>query len=299
MSLTAPIRKAARNALCALGRDVLAPVVASQARRRQGPEGPVSVHLLLSHASWRLALISYHSFEYFTRRRWNLFIHDDGSLDAAAISALQAGLPGARWVRRAEADSKVFAMLDGYPACRRLRTDNLYSLKLFDSYAFAAGSHYIVLDADVLFYDHPPEIIAWADERPRECWFNQEEKDSYGAPPSEIEAELGIRLWKGVNSGLCLFFREAFSLEWSERYLLVCERREWNNHLKEQALFAVNGSIFNQGGLLSQRYEISTRILHRSNSICRHYVGPFKKDILFVEGPANLLFKMTLPGKFA
>jgi len=299
MDLIAAVRKSVRGGLCALGRDFLAPVVAGYARRPETAEIPITVHLLLSRPSWKMGLLAFHSFEHFTGRRWRLFIHDDGSLDGAARAALNASLPGARWVDRAEADQRVLKLLKNHPACRRHRAGNIYSLKFFDSLAFAPESHYVVLDADVLFYAPAREITAWADARPAECWFNQEEKESYGAPRAEIEEGLGIPLWQRVNSGLSLVCRRAMSLEWSEKFLSLCEQRGWNQHVLEQALFAVSASAFGQGGVLPTTYEISTRILHRRGSVCRHYVGPFKNDILYVEGPANLLLKMIVARKFA
>jgi hypothetical protein len=83
-------------------------------------------------------------------------------------------------------------------------------------------------------------------------------------------------------------------LEISERFLTICEEKGWNQHVIEQALFAVSASAFNRGGSLPSKYEISKRILHHPEAVCRHYVGPFKEDLLFVEGPINLLFRMTL-----
>ncbi len=292
---TKPARAAVRAALVKLGR-ALAPQVVNRARRPDQPEAPASLHVLLSSKSWRIGLLAIHSFEYFTGKRWQLFIHEDGTIDEAAKAELLSRLPGAHWVGRTEADARVAEMLAPFPACQRRRAQNTYSLKFFDSLAFAPGSHYVVLDGDVLFYATPPEIITWVDTQAHECWFNWEEKEAYGAPRNQMEEALGFPLWGNVNSGLSLVYKNAISLEISERFLTICEAREWNQHVVEQALFAVSASAFNRGGSLPPKYEISKRIFHHPDAVCRHYVGPFKEDLLFVEGPANLLFRMTLAG---
>lgn len=290
--LTKPTRQAVRTALVQLGR-TLAPVVVAGSRRPETEKTPISLHVLLSAKSWRIGMMAILSFEHFTARRWNLFIHEDGSISEADRTQILTRLPGARWVSRSEADEAVAKMLAPFPALQRRRDQNIYTLKFFDSLAFAPGSHYVVLDGDVLFYARPEEIITWAENFAPECWFNWEEKEAYGAPREQIEEALGFPVWKNVNSGLSLVYKNAMSLEGSERFILACEARGWHQHVVEQALFAVNASVHNQGGSLPRRYEISKRIFRRPSSVCRHYVGPFKEDLLFVEGPLSLLWLMS------
>lgn len=292
IDLTKKPRAAARAALVQVGR-ALAPLVVATARRPVGPVAPASLHVLLSAKSWRIGLLAIHSFEFFTGKRWNLFVHEDGSISEAEKKEILTSLPGVHWVSRAEADARVNEMLTRYPACARRRLQNTYTLKFFDSLAFAPGSHYVVLDGDVLFYRKPQEIIDWVEGLARECWFNFEAKEAYGAPRSEIEEALGFPMWGNVNSGLSLVVKEAMSLDLSERFLTICESRNWTQHVIEQALFAVNASAFNQGGSLPPKYEISKRIFRHPDAVCRHYVGPFKEDLLFVEGPVNLIWRMS------
>ena len=64
--MIASIRKSARALLRWLGRAVISPVVIMAAKRPEGGELPVSVHLLVSSKTWRMGLLSVFSLEYFT-----------------------------------------------------------------------------------------------------------------------------------------------------------------------------------------------------------------------------------------
>ncbi len=48
-------------------------------------------------------------------------------------------------------------------------------------------------------------------------------------------------------------------------------------------------SALNQGGMLPATYNINWGYLRASGSICRHYVGAFKHDLLYIEGAPSLL----------
>ena len=292
------VRSTGRTMLREFGRQIVAPIVTQGARRPDGEEGPVSVHILVSSKTWPMGLLAAHSFEYFTQRRWKLFIHEDGSVDDFARRRIERQMPGVRFVSRHEANAEAEKFLKNYPACLRNRSKHNLFLKFFDSLALAPHEQYIVLDADLFFYAKPEELLSWVDARKQECWFNQDTKEVYCLPRNQIEPAMGVTLWDRVNSGLCLVCKEAMSLDLSEKLLATFEDKAWHPQFFEQSLFALNGSAFNRGGMLPAKYEISWNVLRQRRSVCRHYVGPFKFDILYVEGPATLFWRMTLPSIF-
>ena len=289
------LRSALRRGAALAGRDLAAPGVFALARRPSGAEAPISVHMLVSSRTWHAGVLAAVSFEFFTGRRWQFIIHDDGSVDERARGQIERLLPGVRFVARAEAERRAAEFLSAHPKCLANRSRHNLFLKFFDAVAFAPHERFIVLDSDVLFFDRPQEILDWADSGRGECWFNEDTKETYCISRDQIEAALGIPLWSRVNSGLCLMHKPAVSLDLSERLLASFEGNAWHPQFFEQTLFALNASAFNQGGMLPRKYDINWGYLRCKGSVCRHYVGAFKHDLLYIEGAPTLLMKMAWP----
>jgi hypothetical protein len=53
-------------------------------------------------------------------------------------------------------------------------------------------------------------------------------------------------------------------------------------------------SAWGRGGALPKQYEINWGYLKSRGAVCRHYVGAFKHDLLYIEG-ASILFLRLLP----
>lgn len=295
--MTGSIRKSLRSGLCLIGQHALSPLVLSAAKRPAGPEEiPVSVHLLVSSKTWRMGMLAALSLEFFSGKRWRLFIHEDGSVDADAREEILRHLPGARFVSRAEADEAARRVLGGHPACLRNRSRHNLFLKFFDPIAFVPGDKFLVLDADLFFFRRPDFLLDWSEGAERTCHYNFDVKEVYALPRADIEAALGVKLWERFNSGLLCMCREAIDLDLAERLLGAFESTAPHPQFFEQTLYALCASAHGRGGPLPPEYEITWNLFRRRESVCRHYVGPAKFDHLYLEGPATLLFLMTLPG---
>jgi hypothetical protein len=274
---------------------VIAPLVVAAARRPDGEELPASVHLLVSSKTWKMGLLAVLSLEYFSGRRWKIFLHEDGSVDEKGVDCIRRKLPGVRFVSRKEADEATEKLLADYPACQRNRSRHNLFLKFFDPIAFAPGDKYLILDSDLLFYRSPDLLLNWALGDEKACYYNKDVKEVYALSRGAIEEVMGIRLWESFNSGLLCICREAISLELAEKLLGAFEGQAPHPQFFEQTLYALCASAFNRGGPLPPQYEITWEIFRRPDSICRHYVGPAKFDHLYFEGPATLFWLMTLP----
>lgn len=286
------LRASLRSGLRIFGSCVALPIVTALGRRPVGDEIPVSVHLLVSSKTWRMGLLSALSLEFFSGQRWRLFVHEDGSLDESARSAIESKLPGVRFISRREADSGVEAFYKDFPAFLRHRSRHNLFLKFFDPYVFASNEKFLILDSDLFFYKKPNVLLEWANSPDCTCHYNRDVKEVYSSPREKIEEALGIKLWGSFNSGLVCFSKEAMSLPLSEKFLLHFEDKADHPQFFEQTLYALNCSAHNQGGPLPLEYEITWNIFRSPGSVCRHYVGPAKFDHLYFEGPATLLWRM-------
>ena len=294
-SMIAAIRKSVRSLLRFVGRVVIAPIVVAVARRPGGEELPVSVHLLVSSKTWKMGLLAVLSLEYFSGKRWKIFLHEDGSVDEKATNCIRRKLPGVRFVSRKEADESVDKLLVDYPACRRNRSRHNLFLKFFDPIGFAPKDKYLILDSDLFFYRRPDLLLDWAQGDEKACYYNKDVKEVYALPRDNIERVMGVRLWESFNSGLLCICRDAINLDLGERLLTVFESEAPHPQFFEQTLYALCASAFNKGGPLPPEYEITWNIFRSPGSVCRHYVGPAKFDHLYFEGPATLFWLMTLP----
>jgi len=292
------VRKWAGTWIRWTGQYLVAPLVIAFGRRPEGEEMPATVHMLVSSKTWRMGLLALLSFEYFTGRRWKLVIHEDGTVSESARKSIEAKLPGCRFVSRRESDEVVSAHLARHPACLRNRGKHNLFLKFFDVGPYLTDERFIVLDSDLFFFQRPQRILDWAEQKESACYYNQDTKEVYALPRDQIREATGVDLWERFNSGLVLMMKEAVSLDRSELLLERCESIAHHPQFFEQTLYALNASAFGAGGPLPPEYEISWTLLRRPGSICRHYVGPFKFDNLYMEGPITLFLHMTLPSLF-
>ena len=129
-----PVRTFLRHVLSSCGH-MLGTLVATYSKRPpleklKNPD--ISVHLLVSSKTWHAGLLAAISFEFFTERRWNLFIHEDGSLCDKARQRIEKVLPGVHVVSRKQGDEKVKDALANYPVCLAHRGNHNLFLKFFD-----------------------------------------------------------------------------------------------------------------------------------------------------------------------
>lgn len=289
------LKKTIRQVLILCGRYVIAPIVEAGASRSNEEEIPASVHLLVSSKTWRMGLMAVLSFEYFSGRRWKIFVHDDGSLDQKSRRAVLAKLPGAVIITKEAADKTFNSHFAGYPACTRHRKNHNFFLKFFDPWLYAPSKRYILLDADVIFYRQPREIVEWVTRADLGCLYMRDIKEVFCTSRESIERYCGFRVPSPFNAGFLCMDKGAIDPDFCERFLSEFENKSEHPQFLEQTLHALCVARHGSGCELPHTYEMTWNLLRRPDSICRHYVGPSKFDHLYIEAPATLFFHMTLP----
>jgi len=245
---------------------------------------PVSLHMVLSKSGVLMGQMTLRSLEFHSGFRWAPVLHDDGTLTDADVAELRENFPDARVIRRTEADAALDEALAGYPHCRENRVKHPWFLKVFDTRHFAPHDRYIVIDSDIVFFRKPDFVLEWMRSRPETFWFMEDTKEKYSSARAGIETAMGFPIWERVNSGFDLMVRPAVELSLAETFLERCAPMAREYQFLEQTFFAVAGSAWARGGKLPTEYEISWTNLRRPGAVCRHYVGPFKNDALFIEG---------------
>jgi hypothetical protein len=270
-------------------------------RRRALPslDAPVSLHMVITQSMLEMGMLTLRSLEWHSGHTWAPFIHEDGSLTDADVETLQRNFPDARVIRRTEADRELDRVLEPYPTCRETRRQHNWFLKNFDTWHYAPHERFIVIDSDIVFFRRPDLVMDWITSGADSVWVMEDTREKYALPRAEIEELLGFPLWKKVNSGLDLLPRAAFDLDLAEKYFSLCGPRAREFHFLEQTFFAVTGAAWGKGGALPPEYEISWGNFRRRDGVCRHYVGPFKNDLLWIEGATTFWFQSRRTGEQA
>jgi len=246
------------------------------------PASGKEVHMLSCGKRLPDCLLAYQSFCIHSGRRHPLVVHDDGSIPEAGFKRILELVPGARLVRRREADAHMSRWLSGHPNCAGFRQESVFFLKLFDFFAFAESEPFIVLDNDILFFERPTEVVDWVSNTPGKLLFNSEHGESFAFPVEKL-AEMGFRPRLSLlNAGFGLVHRDVLDLGLCERFLGKCRENAGSmgkSHLLEQTSWAV---LLEESPrpveLLPPAYEISNGVFRSPGTVMRHYTGFTKHD---------------------
>ena len=275
----------ARQAFIRAGRDFFAPQAAARCRDWPQDRSGVSLHMVVGHSMLPMGLVALRSWEFHTKRRWRIFIHEDGTFSSGDRISLMKHFPDAQIIDRAVADREVQDSLRPYPSCRENRMKHNWFLKVFDTRHYAPGERYIILDSDIVFFRRPARVLDWVDGASDEMWIMEDDREKYSHPRAEIEQTMQLRMVQRGNSGLDLLNKSAADLGLADRFLSECGAGARQYEFLEQTIFAVWASAWGRGGLLPRdEYEITWNNFRGPRAVCRHYIGPAKNDAFFVEG---------------
>ena len=247
----------------------------------------VPVHVLTGEKDWQLCAWMLASFFHYTEQTWNIVIHDDGTLTEEIRRELSTLFKTARIIPRAQADATLDAALKPLPFAYEYRGMHPLALKIFDMPYYCEAPRFIMLDSDVLFFNHPREIMDWTGSGAKECWFNEDIAEGSLLPERDAMEDLNVKLWPRVNSGIALITKEAIDFEFCDRALGETPILKGHLWRVEQTLFALCASRHGKGGLLPKTYEVSLGKHAAEDCIARHYVGAVRNRF-FAEGMKRL-----------
>src|SRR4051794_37678581 len=238
-------------------RDVVRPRILNTPPVAETWDRRFEIHVLTSRHDWLNLIWSLKSFYAASGRRYALCIHEDGSLDPFALSALQHHFPMARIIRRSEADQTAEQQLRHLPRSLRFRKSNLLSLKVFDFIAHLQAERMVLFDSDLLFFDEPTAYLSrLEDGNYRLNAFNADCDSAYTVDAEAVKARLGFELLARVNSGFGMVHRDSIKLGWIEEFLALPGLTEGHFWRIEQTLYALCSSRYG-AELLAQEYDVS------------------------------------------
>lgn len=180
-------------------------------------EQPRVVSTLLGHAHVEMAVLCLGSLLGFSAAPLRLRVHDDGSLSAADLERLAAGLGDPEVVPRREADERLAEFLAAHPAARAFRAADPLALKLLDFVLLSDGAEIAYCDSDVLFV----RPFAGLFDLPAEAGtvFMSDPRQSYSVRSWHLLFEPRLRMPAHVNTGVIACRRSCFDLDLAEWFL--------------------------------------------------------------------------------
>lgn len=202
---------------------------------------------------------------------------------------LSQHFPTAFILTRSRQDDVVESVLASRGERRSLlyRKRNVSTLKVFDFFLLSQADTIITIDPDIVFFGKPAELLQ---TRPSKNLFNRDGQYAYSMRFEEIAATFCISPPPLINSGLSLVARESMDFAringWLESDKLF--RNTW---LTEQTLHALSSTVHGVD-FLPSTYAVSGGPGLRSDLVCKHYPGSFRK-LLYSEGMRHLAEETT------
>jgi hypothetical protein len=268
-------------------RDVVRPRILSTPPIEQTSDRRCEIHALTSKADWLNLIWALKSFYIASGRRYALCIHEDGSLADTELAKLSEHFPGARIIRRTEADAKLTYILHDFPRSLQFRRANVFGPKLFDPVAFLESDRLALFDSDLLFFAEPTVYLQrLEDPQYRRNTFNADNEFSYTVEPEMVRRQIGQQLLPLVNAGLALIHRDSIRWQWIEEFLGLPDLLNGHPWRIEQTLYALCSSRFGVE-LLPEEYSIRL-VSGIGKRPVRHYVGSIR-HLMYSEGIATLV----------
>jgi hypothetical protein len=274
------------GAYTAYYRDVVRPRILNTAPVEATTDRSCEIHVLTCAHDWLNLMWTLKSFYAASGRRFALCIHDDGTLDDTANSALRKHFPAARIIPRPVADAELADVLKDFPRCLKFRNDNVLAPKIFDFAAYLESDRMGLFDSDLLFFKEPTGYLERVEDPAfSKNAFNSDFASAYTVEAEDVRRRFGLELQEKVNTGLGLVHRGSVRFDWIEEFLALPGILEGHFWRIEQTLFALCGSRYGVE-LLPDEY---TLYLNQGigNRPFRHYVGKIR-HLMYREGMGHL-----------
>jgi hypothetical protein len=179
---------------------------------------PVPVRTLLGHRDVELAAHCLATMVHCSADPVQLVIHEDGSLTAADAIRLGEALPGARIIRRNEADARMREKLAHHPQAQMFRETSVWGLKLLDMALCEPGDCYY-LDSDIRFFRPFQGLFCRPGLAGRSVFLRDTVWTAYSIRPWHLWGRRRLRVVEGINTGLSLIDRALYDLDFVEWFL--------------------------------------------------------------------------------
>jgi hypothetical protein len=241
---------------------------------------PVELHMLVGRRFWFMAAFALVSLQRQIDRAAHVHLYDDGSLEVKQREKLQTLAAAVTFHDRHEIEARIDRFLpeDQFPFIRE-RLRNYPNLKkLTDPHVGLTGPK-LVMDADILFFREPSEMLRWCDN-PHDILCATDVTESYGYSRPLMESLAGAPIPTSINVGITGLCSENLDWERLESWCRELITRERTNYYLEQALIAMlcASRPFTQLGLAGYVTGPTDAQVLAGDGVMQHYVDLSKKE---------------------
>jgi hypothetical protein len=251
-----------------------------EARGNESDGKPLEIHMLVGTRFWFMAAFALVSLQRQLDRPVHAHFYDDGTLEAKQREKLATLAAVVTFHDRHEIEARIDRFLpeDKFPFIRE-RLRNYPNLKkLTDPHVGSRGPK-LVMDADILFFGRPLELLQWFD-LPETILCATDVTESYGYSRGLMEKLAGARIPTAINVGLTGLKSESLDWQKLEYWCRELITREKTNYYLEQALVAMLCATrpFTQLGLVSYITGPTDEQVLAGDGVMQHYVDLSKKN---------------------
>jgi hypothetical protein len=149
----------------------------------------------------------------------HVIAHGDAGATEEDKEAFLARVPDTTFILKKDADGPVNEFLARYPACRRLRDNLVFGLKIFDIQLLGSDENLAYSDCDILFLKPFTDLFKMPPDPRAAGVFMFDPRQAYCLSPVQLLLTPRLRLANRLNGGLLYFRREAFDWDLVEWFL--------------------------------------------------------------------------------
>ncbi len=204
---------------------------------------------------------------------------DDGSFDEKLKIQANEQMPGVKIITKEEIDRNFLLKLplNDFPYLHHKRKVYPHIKKLTDIHTITDSSYKLVLDSDMLFWNHPTEIIDWL-KNPNGALHMIDCEESYGYSKNLMKSLCQIEIPNLVNVGAIGLNSKSINWIAVEHWAKTLEATEGSSYFLEQALSAMIIANQQRTILAAQDYIVNPKNGEERKKVLGHYVDLSKKE---------------------
>lgn len=201
----------------------------------------IRLHTMMGHKHIALAAKCLASIVKYNDLPVHVVIHEDGSVTEEDKAELWASVPNASFIHKSDADGPMNEFLAKYPACKKLRDNLVFGLKIFDIQVLGSGENLAYTDCDIIFTRPVSGLFEMPKDPNIGGIFMKDPIQAYCLRSTQLFANPKVKLADRLNGGLLYFRRKAFDWDLVE-WFLSHEQFSVHPYWKEQTAWSVLAS---------------------------------------------------------